>query len=65
MMYFNTKPDVQLTPVGVDIYEHRASIRFNTRGVNFNTGVFAVYKRAIDLSRNILWRPGPARPFVN
>ena len=46
-MYFNTKPGVQLTPVGVDIYEHRAGIRFNTRGVKFNTGVFAVCQSLI------------------
>ena len=43
-MYFNTKLGVHVTPVGVVLWEHRAGVKSNTRGVNFNTTVFAVYQ---------------------
>ena len=42
-MYFNTKLGVHVTPVGVVLWEHRAGVKSNTRGVNFNTTVYAVY----------------------
>ena len=43
-MYFNTKLGVHVTPVGVVLLEHRAGVKSNTRGVNFNTTVFAVFR---------------------
>ena len=44
-MYVNTKLGVHVTPVGAVLWEHRAGVKSNTRGVNFNTTVFAVYIR--------------------
>lgn len=43
-MYVNTKLGVHVTPVGAVLWEHRAGVKSNTRGVNFNTTVFAVYR---------------------
>ena len=45
-MYVNTKLGVPVTPVGVVLWEHRAGVKSNTRGVNFNTTVFAVQTNA-------------------
>ena len=45
-MYVNTKLGVHVTPVGAVLWEHRAGVKSNTRGVNFNTTVFAVYLRS-------------------
>ena len=42
LMYVNTKLGVHVTPVGAVLWEHRAGVKSNTRGVIFNTTVFAV-----------------------
>ena len=57
-MYVNTKLGVHVTPVGAVLWEHRAGVKSNTRGVNFNTTVFAVCqsRQAEEFDNNGIYR---------